>query len=136
MADVFISHASQDGESANKIARALADRHVSVWSDQKIQAGGEWMQTIEQALTEAKVLVLCISPSFLASDWAQLEIGVALSRSRDAGVGVIPLILRESDVPQALKRFRNLDARSMSTEQVAAAIQQVVESTRLVEATR
>ena len=115
---------------ARDITRALANLGLSVWDDQNIRAGDEWMPAIEKALTEAKVLVLCLSPSFLASDWAQFEIGVALSRSRNSGVQIVPLILRESNLPQALKRFKYVDARTMSSDQVAATIQKAVEATR------
>jgi TIR domain len=130
MADIFISYDHQDRESVAEISRALADLDVSVWSDQKLRAGEEWMPKIEKELNEAKVIVLCVSPSFLASDWAQFEIGVALSRSRDSEVRVIPLILRESDVPYALNRYQYLDARKLSADQVAAAIQEVVQASR------
>jgi hypothetical protein len=130
MADIFISYAHQDRERVAKITHALADRDVSISSDQNIRAGDEWMPAIEKALAEAKVLVLCISPSFLASDWAQFEIGVALSRSRDSGVRVIPLVLRESEAPQALNRFQYIDARDLSADQVAEALQKVVEKSR------
>jgi hypothetical protein len=130
MADLFISYAHQDHKAATEIARALANLNVSVWSDQAIRAGEEWMPAIERALDEAKVMVLCVSPSFLASDWAQLEIGVALSRSRSAGVRVIPVILSESVVPESLRRFQFIDARQLSVAQVATAIQKVVEASR------
>jgi TIR domain-containing protein len=130
MADIFISYAHKDLERVANISRALADLDVSVWSDQKIRAGEQWMTEIEKALTEAKVLVLCVSPSFLASDWAQFEIGVALSRSRDAGVKVIPILLNDSIVPEALNRFQFIDARRLSTDQVAAEIQKAVEASR------
>jgi hypothetical protein len=108
MADIFLSYAHQDRERVANIARALADRHVTIWSDQKIRAGDEWMPEIEKALAEAKVLVLCMSPSFFASGWAQFEIGLALSRSVDSEVRVIPIILHETTIPKALDRFQRL----------------------------
>lgn len=57
------------------------------------------MPEIKKALSEAKVLVLCLSPDFLASDWAQFEIGVALSRSRDGGPRFIPTLLQDLVYP-------------------------------------
>jgi hypothetical protein len=128
MPNVFISYSHQDRESATQITRALADRHVLVRSDQEIREGAEWEREIEKGLTEAKVLILCLSPSFLASDWAQLEIGMALSRSRESNLRVIPLILEGSEIPPVLNRFQFLDARDMSADQVAASIQKIVET--------
>jgi hypothetical protein len=123
MADLFISYAHGDREVASDISRALSDLQMSVWSDQKIRAGERWMPEIEKALHEAKVMVLCITPTFLASDWAQFEIGVAISRSKAAGVRVIPLILRDTVVPDSLSKFQLIDARHLTASQAAAEIQ-------------
>jgi hypothetical protein len=127
---VFISYSHQDRESGARISRALNELGVAAWTDQQIRAGDEWMSQIESALNEAKVIVLCVSPSFLASNWAQLEIGIALSRARASGVRVIPVILTDSVVPDALKGFQHLDARKLTPEQVAGEIKKVVEASR------
>ena len=130
MADIFLSYSHQDSQIVNKVERALADRHVPVWSDQRIRAGADWMPEIEKALSEAKVFVLCLSPDFLALDWANFEIGVALTRSRDSGTQVIPLLVRDSPMPKLLGRFPYLDARNTSADQIATAIQKAAESGR------
>ena len=39
MADVFISYANEDRDTARKLAAALEARGSSVWWDRKIQAG-------------------------------------------------------------------------------------------------
>jgi hypothetical protein len=93
-----------------------------------MRGGAEWELEIEKAITEAKVLILCLSPSFLATDWAQVEIGIALTRSREANVRVMPLILEGSEMPPILRRFQFLDARNMPADQVAASIQKIVEA--------
>jgi TIR domain len=127
---VFISYSHRDSAHVARIFRALSELDVAAWTDQQIRAGDSWMSEIESALNEAKVIVLCVSPSFLASDWAQLEIGVALSRARESDIRVIPLILTDTVLPDALKRFQYLDARKLSPEQVADEIKKVVEALR------
>jgi hypothetical protein len=127
---VFISYAHRDSETVGKLSRALKTLNVSAWTDQQIRAGDSWESEIDAALTEAKVIILCISPSFLASDWAQLQIGVALSRARQSDVRVIPLILNDTELPEALKRFQYIDARKLSADQQAAEIKKVVEAVR------
>ena len=128
--NVFISYSRQDSETVAKIFRALNDRDVATWTDQQVGAGDSWMSEIETAWKDSKVFVLCVSPSFLASDWAQLEIGVALSRARESDVRVIPLILGETVLPEFLKRFKYLDARKLSADQVADEIKKVAKSLR------
>jgi len=119
---VFVSYARHDHEDAQGIVRALRSLGVPVWTDQQIRMGREWMSEIEEALRSARVIVLCVSPSFLASDWANLEIGVALSRSQESGVRVVPVVFRDSSMPESLKRFQSLDVRRLSADEVAKAI--------------
>lgn len=127
---VFISYSHKDSELVASISRALSELDIASWSDQQIRAGDSWMSEIESALNEAKVVVLCVTPEFLASDWAQVEIGVALSRARESDIRVIPLILADTVLPDALKRFQYLDARKLSPEQVADEIKKAVEVLR------
>lgn len=128
MVDVFISYSRQDRAVVDKLADCLQSMGVSVWRDQDIRLGADWMLEIEQALNNAKVLVFCLSPNFLASDWAQYEIGVALSRSREEGVRVVPVLMRDALVPSMLDRFQYIDARQLGAKQVASLIRNAVRS--------
>ena len=63
-----------------------------------INAGDEWEKEVQLHLTTAPVILLLISPDFLASDYCySVEMKHALERHEQGEVHVIPIILRISD---------------------------------------
>lgn len=130
MADVFVSYSWEDRAQVTDITRELKALGVTVWQDQDIRAGARWMDEIDSALQDAKVLVLCISPRFLESDWCKMEIGIALSRARAGEARVVPILLSESAQPQStpLDRFQTLDARRLPAKAIAAKIKGALEA--------
>ena len=64
MADVFISYASEDRETARKIAGVLESYGYSVWWDRKIVAGQSYDQVIERELDMARAAVVLWSQEF------------------------------------------------------------------------
>ncbi len=80
MADVFISYANQDRESAHRLANALIAIGWSVWWDRKIIAGQSFDQVIERELETAKSVVVLWSEHSIASEWVKNEAAVALQR--------------------------------------------------------
>jgi hypothetical protein len=124
---VFISYAHQDQERVGNIVRALKAEQVPLWIDQEIRAGSGWLDEMEAVLNEARVIVFCISPSFLASDWANVEIGMAISRSRKSAVRVLPLIVRNAVIPEWLDKFEFLDATKLRPEDVAREVKRIAD---------
>ena len=73
MSDVFISYASQDRATAEKLANVLAGEGWSVWWDRTIPPGKTFARMIEDALTAAKCVVVLWSQISRESDWVQNE---------------------------------------------------------------
>jgi hypothetical protein len=66
-----------------------------MWSDRKIGAGEEWKGDIDERLEAADVILLLISPDFIASDYCyDVEMKRAMRRHDEGGVCVIPILLR------------------------------------------
>jgi len=124
---VFISFAHKDEEWGRALKTALDNIAVSSWTDQEIRAGENWMAEMESALDSSSVFVLLISPDFMASDWAKIEIGVALTRSRHSDVKIVPVVVKPSDVPEAIQRLEAIDARFVKPPEAALRIREVVE---------
>lgn len=68
---------------------------ISVWTDCDITAGAEWEKEIQKRLRIAQVILLLVSPAFLASDYCYgVEMKHALERHNRGEARVVPVILR------------------------------------------
>lgn len=68
MADVFISYAREDKDRITPIVDSLRLLSVSIWYDEKdIPAGFEWSEAIENALIEARAVIVCWSKESVRS---------------------------------------------------------------------
>jgi TIR domain/NACHT domain len=96
---VFISYSHKDEKWRELFVRHLGvlerEDLLSVWSDRRIEAGGDWQREIEQALAQARVAVLLISADFLTSDFILgEEIPQILKRRSQDGLRLVPVIVR------------------------------------------
>lgn len=68
------------------------------WHDRNIVAGQEWQNEISAELETADIILLLVSPSFLASDYCRnVEVERALFRHENKTAVCIPVILRPCD---------------------------------------
>jgi hypothetical protein len=71
---------------------------ITDWHDRKISGGAEWREAIDTELRAAHVIVLMVSPDFMASDFAYLsEMTIALRRNEAGTARVVPVIIRPVD---------------------------------------
>jgi hypothetical protein len=71
---------------------------VAVWYDRKIAPAEHWEEEIDRHLNSANLILLLITPDYLASDYHyNLEIRRALERHAAGEAKVIPIILRPVD---------------------------------------
>jgi hypothetical protein len=73
MADIFISYANEDRETAGHLARALESAGLSVWWDRRIPAGRTWRAVLEEALQGMRCLIVLWSENSLKSPWVLEE---------------------------------------------------------------
>jgi hypothetical protein len=141
---LFLSYSHQDEELKNKLATHLAPLRrsgkVAVWQDRQIQAGTEWDAAIKQELAEADIILLLVSPDFIASDYIWLhEIAGAMERHERREATVIPIIVRPCewhDMPFAKVQALPRNAKPVTTNanqdeawlEVVQGIKRVVES--------
>jgi len=84
---VFVSYAHEDATWRKKLMMQLAPIELTygqaIWSDHELAAGDDWMAKIVEALTSSRVVVLLVSPAFLASPFiAANEFNVALREAQ------------------------------------------------------
>lgn len=96
---VFFSYSHKDEELRNALDVHLAplrrDRLIAAWHDRKISVGTEWDAAIQSQLRAADIIVLLLSPDYLASDYCAVhEIPAALARHAAGEAVVIPVVLR------------------------------------------
>lgn len=96
---LFYSYSHKDEALREKLEEHLAvlGRRglITAWHDREILAGGDWKGQIDQNLNSADIILLLVSPSFLASDYCwDKEMNRALERHEAGEARVIPIILR------------------------------------------
>jgi len=73
MAEIFLSYANEDRETALKVATLLESAGWTVWWDRRIPAGRTWRSVIEGALNEMRCMVVLWSTNSIVSDWVKEE---------------------------------------------------------------
>jgi tetratricopeptide (TPR) repeat protein len=99
---VFISYAHEDEDLRHELVKHLSqlqrDGLIQVWLDRRITGGSEWAGQIDEHLNSADIVVLLVSPDFLASEYCyDVETKRALERHDAGEARVVPVILRPSD---------------------------------------
>lgn len=95
---VFVSYSHADLEWLDRFKEHIAVLQrlnlVDIWSDDRINAGVDWEQEIENALSSARVAVLMISPAFLASEFIWTNEMPRIVAHAKQGMNILPLIIR------------------------------------------
>jgi hypothetical protein len=94
---IFISHASKDDEFVKELRFALEGQGIPVWVDSRNLRGGDKLAPeIEQAIEQARQVIVVLSPNTINSPWVRKEIQKAQQvekQRKDEGYRVIPLLL-------------------------------------------
>ena len=80
MADIFISYAHEDRNTAKSLAAALMLCKWSVWWDTRISAGEIWDEVIERELETARCVVVLWSKISIERRWVRTEAHEGLVR--------------------------------------------------------
>jgi hypothetical protein len=111
---VFLSHNSIDKPWVIQLKDALTRYGLKVWLDKdEIRPGDLFAEALEDALENCKAIALIISPEAVNSGWVKEEYYRALSLSKDKQLSLqlIPVILREAEVPGFVKSRNRIDFR-------------------------
>ena len=100
--EVFFSYAHEDELLRNELEKHLSllrrQGFITAWHDRLITPGTDWMQTIDDHLESASIILLLISADFVASDYCYgIEMQRALQRNQTGQALVLPILLRPVD---------------------------------------
>lgn len=123
MSAIFISYCRNDRPIAEALARAFEAAGRSVWWDRDIPAGATFDNLIEDALNDAKVVIVLWSRESVKSRWVRNEAEEAAARN------ILVPVLIESDVriPLAFKRIQAADLVGWEGDAEASAFQSLLE---------
>jgi DNA-binding response OmpR family regulator len=116
--DVFLSHNSIDKPWVIRLKKALQDRGLKVWLDRdEIRPGDIFVGALEAGLEKSKAVVLIVSPEAIASGWIKDEYAraVSLAHQKNQPLQLIPVILRDAEIPGFLANRSWVDFRDESS---------------------
>ena len=101
--EVFCSYAHTDEALVRDVLTSFDSLVHSglllIWQDRQITAGGEWINEIDLHLNTSQIILLFVSPTFLASRYChQIELPRALERAQRREAHVIPILLEPIDL--------------------------------------
>lgn len=99
---LFISYSHRDEALKQELEEHLTllkrQNKIQTWQDGQIEAGTEWNTQILNALDAADIILLLISPRFMASDFCySQEMQRAMERHQNGDARVVPIILAPTD---------------------------------------
>ena len=141
---VFISYSHKDEAIKDELCVHLANLRrqgrIETWHDRAIEAGAEWEATLKSQFYAADVILLLITPRFMASDYCyDKETQWAIERHEAEEARVIPIIMKPCDwqgTPFCKLQFLPRDGKPVTTwnnqdealHSVAKGIRQAVET--------
>lgn len=100
MGEIFISYKQEEGDIARHLADAFKARGWTVWWDSKLRGGDSFDDVIEEAIKNAKCVIVLWSALSTTSDYVKTEARYAHSLKK-----LVPVAIDDTDLPL---RFQGL----------------------------
>ena len=101
MSDVFVSYARDDRDRVEPLVRLLEARGWQVWWDREILPGSRFEQIIDEAIVNARCVIVVWTANSVKSDWVNAEAGDGLER----GI-LVPVMFESVRLPLAFRRWQ------------------------------
>jgi len=99
--NVFVSYTHQDKMFKDELLVSLAsmsrEQVIKVWHDQDVKPGDNWKEKTKEALEAAQIILLLVSPDFIASDYIHsTELQTAIEKYRRGEIIIMPILIRST----------------------------------------
>ena len=121
--DVFISYAKGDRSRAAELASILETKGLSVWWDRDITPGRTFDDVIEEALTNARSVVVLWSAESVKSRWVRTEASAAAERD-----ALVPALIEPATIPLEFRRVEAADLTNWQGDPNDPELQQLIET--------
>lgn len=142
---IFISYSRKDKRNCDAFRTALEPlkrtHGVEILYDGNVLAGGDFIRQLDEALEAADIVVLLISPYYMASEYCyNIEMVRALERRAEGKCIVVPVIVEYvvdwvsapfghiAALPEGGKPIKSFSPRSKGWGDVAKGLQRLVEA--------
>ena len=105
MADIFISYANEDRETAARLAGFLESVGWSVWWDRRIPAGRTWRSVLQAALKDMRCMIALWSRDSVESPWVAEE----AEEARKLGKTLVPILIQRVEPPIGFRAIQAAD---------------------------
>ena len=105
---VFVSHASEDkARFVIPFATALLSKGIDAWVDRwEMKIGDSLVDKIfEEGLKDASAVIVVLSAASVVKPWVREELNAAWVARIAKGTRIIPIVLDDCEVPQALRHL-------------------------------
>ena len=106
---LFCSYSRKDESLRRELETHLSmlkRQSLVTWYDGMLEPGSDWDTRIKQELDTADIIVMLVSPDFLASNYCyETEVARAIARHKAGTACVIPVLLRSTDI-EGLELFK------------------------------
>ena len=113
---LFYSYCHKDEHFRDEVAKFLVplrdSARIEEWHDRRIQVGSGIHSEIDKNIKDSDIILLLLSPDYLASAECKAEVRAAMDLRRRNGTSVIPIILR----PCGWRSYDIRDLRAVPTD--------------------
>ena len=127
MADVFLSYSREDQATARRFAEGFEHEGFSVWWDQTLNVGEAFDRVTEQALDDAKAVVVLWSKHSVDSRWVRAEATQAQASGR-----LVPVMIESCRRPIMFELTHTAELQDWNGELTDARWQSFIDGLRRI----
>lgn len=104
---IFVSHAHQDAEFAQRLAADLRRAGWDIWiAPDSIRVGEQWVTAVNRGLEESSIFILVLTPEAAQSSWVRRETDAAIHLEQQGEIRFIPLDVKPTRRPPLWQTYQ------------------------------